>query len=68
MAKRWYAVQHGSDFSSDFGSFVKNEAMKMARAMHSEFPGEEIRIALCRVDDDFCEDEIVVFAGERMEA
>jgi hypothetical protein len=65
MSKRFYAVQHGDDFASDYGSSVKREAMKMARELAKEYPGEEIRICLCREDDDFCEGEIIVKAGSR---
>ena len=65
MSKRWYAVQHGNNFESDRGSSVKREAMKIARQMHKDYPGEEIRICLCREDNDFCEGEIIVFEGKR---
>ena len=61
MSKRYYAVQHGDDFSSDNGSTVKREAYKIAREIHRDYPGEEIRICLCREDDDFCDGEIVVY-------
>ena len=65
MSKRWYAVQHGDDFASDNGTTVKREAYKLARQAHKDYPGEEIRIVLCRVDDDFAEDEIIVYEGSR---
>lgn len=65
MAKRWYAVQHGDDYSSDNGSTVKREAMKMARELGREFPQDEIRISLCREDDDFCEGLIIVREGRK---
>lgn len=67
MSKRFYAVQHGDNFESDNGSTVKREAMKIARQMHKDYPGEEIRICLCREDDDFCEGEIIVFDGKRVD-
>lgn len=65
MSKRFYAVQHGDEFSSDVGSTVKREAYRMAREMHNDCPGEEIRICVCREDDDYCEDEIIVYPGKR---
>lgn len=65
MSKRFYAVQHGDSFESDFGSTVKREAIKMANQMHREYPGEEIRLCLCREDDDYCEGEIILHAGTR---
>ena len=67
MSKRWYAVQHGDNFECDNGSTVKRKAMQRARQMHRDYPGEEIRICLCREDDDFCEGEIIVFNGWRVE-
>lgn len=63
MSKRYYAVQHGTDYSSENGSTSKREAYKIAREMHREYPGEEIRISLEREDDNYTEDEIVVFAA-----
>lgn len=64
MSKRFYAVQHGDDYSSDYGSTVKREAMKMANRLAKEYPDDEIRISLCREDDDFCEGEIIVRNGK----
>lgn len=64
MSKRFYAVQHGENYECDFGSTVKREAYKMARELHRSHPGEEIRICLCREDNDFCEKEIIVFESE----
>ena len=61
MKKTWYAVQHGDNYESDFGSTVKREAMKLARQLHKEYPDEEIRIAICTTDSDFCEGEIIVY-------
>ena len=66
MKRTWYAVQHGDNFESDLGSTVKREAYKMARALHKEFPKEEIRIALCTTEGDFCEGEIIVYNGIRI--
>ena len=66
MSKRVYAVQHGDCFECDYGSTVKREALKMAKALHKEYPGEEIRLCLCREDDDYCEGEIIVFRGKRV--
>lgn len=65
MGKRFYAVQHGDDFSCDFGSTRKRDALKMAREVHAWYPLDEVRLCLCKVDDDFCDGEIVVFKGRR---
>lgn len=61
MARTFYAVQHGDDYSSDYGSTKKREAYQMARSLHEEYPEEEIRISVCTTEDDFCKEEIVVF-------
>ena len=66
MKRTWYAVQHGDNFESDNGSTVKREAYKMARALHKEYPNEEIRIALCTTESDFCDGEIIVYNGARI--
>lgn len=67
MSKNWYAVQVGSNYSSDNGSTVKREALRMARqeARKPENDGLEIRIAVCSTDDDYCQDEIIVRDGSR---
>ena len=65
MAKRFYAVQHGDDYSSDWGSTNKRKAYAMARAMCKEYPDEEIRIVYCTTDSDFCDREIVIREGIR---
>lgn len=62
--KKFYAVQVGKDYSSDYGSTVKREAFRMARAEAKENPGMQIRISVCTVDDDFCLQEIVIRDGE----
>ena len=68
MSKNWYAVQVGSDYTSDYGSTVKREALRMARneAKKPENNGLEVRIAVCSVDDDYCQDEIIVREGARI--
>lgn len=65
MAKKFYAVQVGNDFSSDWGSTRKREALVMAHQAARENPGKEIRISVCREDDDYCEQEIVIREGSR---
>ena len=67
MSKNWYAVQVGNDYTSDYGSTVKREALRMARqeAKKPENDGLEIRIAVCSTDDDYCQDEIIVRDGSR---
>lgn len=64
MSRRFYAIQHGYDFSSDTGSTVKREALKIARFYAKQYPEEEIRVVYCRVDDDFAEDVIIFREGE----
>ena len=61
--KKFYAVQHGKDYSCDYGSTIKREALKMAKALAKEYPKEEIRIAICTTNDDFCEKEIIIQSG-----
>ncbi len=62
--KKWYAIQIGNDFSSDYGSTVKREALAMARREARKHPAEEVRIAVCTTDSDFCTEEIIIQAGE----
>lgn len=66
--KRWYAVQHGSNYDCDHGSTRKKEAVKMANALKKDpdFKGEEIRIALIDMEHgDFCDGEIIIREGSR---
>lgn len=67
MSKNWYAVQVGSDYTSDYGSTAKREALRMAReeAKKPENNGLEVRIAVCSTEDDYCHDEIIVREGAR---
>lgn len=67
MSRNWYAVQVGDDYTSDYVSTVKREALRMARqeARKPENDGLEIRIAVCSTDDDYCQDEIIVRDGSR---
>ena len=67
MSRNWYAVQVGDDYTSDYVSTVKREALRMARqeAKKPENDGLEIRIAVCSTDDDYCQDEIIVRDGSR---
>ena len=65
MSKKFYAVQIGNDYSSDWGSTRKREAIVMAHQAARENPGKEIRISICTTDDDFCEREIIVRDGSR---
>ena len=58
--KKFYAVQHGNNYSSDYGSTNKREAMRMARELAEEFPKEEIRISICTTNNDFCMKEIII--------
>ena len=62
MAKKFYAVQIGNDYSSDIGSTIKREALRMAKQEARRNPGKEVRIAVCTTADDFCTAEIVVQA------
>ena len=67
MSRNWYAVQVGDDYTSDYVSTFKREALRMARqeAKKPENDGLEIRIAVCSTDDDYCQDEIIVRDGSR---
>ena len=65
MAKRFYAVQIGNDYSSDWGSTRKREAIVMAHQAARENPGKEIRISICTTDDDFCDRQIIIREGSR---
>lgn len=65
MSKKWYAVQNGNDYDCGYGSTNKRTARKMATELHRNCPGEEIRIVTCRVDDDFCEAEEIIYEGEK---
>lgn len=62
MARRFYAVQWGDMYDSDYGSTRKAEALKMAKELTRDprHDGEEIRICLCTTDDDYCDDIIIV--------
>lgn len=62
MSMRWYAVQIGNDYASDWGSVHKHEAFEMARDAAEENPGEEVRISFCKAypDDNFCDGVIIV--------
>lgn len=60
---KFYAVQHGNDYSSDYGSTVKRKAYTMAHELGREYPQDEIRISVCTIDDDFCTREIIVREG-----
>lgn len=63
MSKTFYAVQHGNDYSSDYGSTVKRKAYTMARELGHEYPQDEIRISVCTIDDDYCTREIIIREG-----
>ena len=65
MSKKFYAVQIGNDYSSDWGSTRKREAIVMAHQAARENPGKEIRISICTTDDDFCERQIIIREGSR---
>lgn len=64
MENLFYAVQHGDDYSSDNGSENKQEALAIAADFHEWFPDEEIRISVCKTDDDYCLKEIIVYEAE----
>lgn len=65
MAKKFYAVQIGNDYSSDWGSTRKRDAFAMARRAARENPGKEIRISVCTVNDDYCMRQIIICDGSR---
>ena len=49
-------------YSSDIGSTIKREALRMAKQEARRNPGNEVRIAVCTTADDFCTAEIIVQA------
>lgn len=51
MSRNWYAVQVGDDYTSDYVSTVKREALRMSRqeARKPENDGLEIRIAVSMI-------------------
>ena len=61
MARTFYAVQVGNNYDCDDGSTVKRTAYQMARRYHKEYPGEEIRIAICTTESDDVGEVITVF-------
>ena len=63
--KKFYAVQVGTDYSSDNGSTNKREALRMAKQEARRNPGKEVRISVCTEGDDFCTAEIIVQEGSR---
>lgn len=60
---KFYAVQHGNNYTSDYGSTNKRRAYSMAHALKREYPQDEIRISVCTIDDDFCTREIIIREG-----
>ena len=42
MAKKFYAVQIGNDYSSDIGSTIKRDALRMAKQEARRNPGKEV--------------------------
>lgn len=59
--RHWYAIQHGEDYSIDYGTTHKNEAIEMARSManNQTYNGEEIRIAVYTEDKATQESTII---------
>lgn len=62
MSRRFYAVQCGENYDCSYGSTVKRESMKMARALARDpwYDGEEIRICLCSTEDNYCDGVIII--------
>lgn len=68
MDRRYYAVQVGGDYvTDDCGSTVKREAFRMARRAARENPGQEVRIVLRTVEDDYCDGIIFVQKGYNLD-
>lgn len=63
--KEWYAIQHGNNFESDYGSYDYDEAVAWANEEIERWPGEEIRIAVCVNDTDYVDREIIIKEGTR---
>ena len=66
--KKFYAVQNGSNFDWDNGSKNYEEAIEMTSELVADhnYDGEEIRIAVIDVDNNFCDDEIIIREGNRV--
>ena len=66
--KKFYAVQNGSNFDWDNGSKNYEEAIEMTNELVADhnYDGEEIRIAVIDVDNNFCDDEIIIREGNRV--
>ena len=67
MNETFYAVQNGCNFDWDWGSKSYNKAVEMVNDLITdrEYDGQEIRIAVIDVDNNFCEKEIVMREGIR---
>lgn len=50
---RWYAVQVGEDYGCCCGSEDYATALEIARKRAKEYPGAEVRIAHCTLQNDF---------------
>ena len=67
MNETFYAVQNGSNLDWDYGAGIYSSAVAMAQDLMNDldYDGQEIRIAVIDVKNNFCEKEIVVREGIR---
>ena len=67
MNETFYAVQNGCNFDWDYGTGNYNDAVTMAKNLMDDrdYDGQEIRIAVIDVDNNFCDKEIVMREGIR---
>lgn len=61
----WYAIQVGNDYASDYGSTIKRKAFQMAKKEAHKNPESEVRICVCKTNDDFCDKEIIIQHGNK---
>lgn len=64
MARKFYAVQTGDEFSSDHGSTNYRKALVMAHEKARNNPEKEVRICVCMTNDDFALDVIIIQEGD----
>lgn len=67
MNETFYAVQNGSNFDWDYGAGIYSSAVAMAKNLMDDrdYDGQEIRIAVIDVENNFCENEIIMREGIR---
>lgn len=64
MARKFYTVQVGDDFSSDYGSTNYRNALVIAHEEARNNPDKEVRICVCTTNDDFALDVNIIQEGD----